>query len=236
MQRCRSDASPVLDSAAVERLALGPGEHVEHVAARPRFAGRAVVGAQAPGLGGGQARVGKGVTRQAAQEKDLAAIGRPGIDDAVHQRGQAWRVAAVLGALQDGACLGGMLVGVDALAQGAQGLPQLLLARPLRRDLEQWPCRRGQHAEHGQHHQHLDQGEAAHLHRINAALRRWSAPSHPAAPRPTRHSAPGPTAPSPRCSAPRRSRPARPAAPAPCRHAAAARTARGRASGRAGSG
>src|SRR5258707_8437413 len=119
---------PVPVGLAVDGLGLCDREDVEHIVAFLRVVGRARVAALVSGPRGGKRRIGvEGVARDAAQEVDLVLLRALLVFYALGEVLELLGVARVAHRLADSALVRRLLVGVDRLADLAQGAAQLLL-------------------------------------------------------------------------------------------------------------
>src|SRR5258708_36238111 len=119
---------PVPVELAVDALAPCDREDVEHIVAFLGVVGRARVAALAPGPCSGKRRIGvEGVARNAAQEVDLVLLRALLVFYALGEVLELPGIARVAHRLADSALVRRLLVGVDRLADLAQGAAQLLL-------------------------------------------------------------------------------------------------------------
>src|SRR5882724_10808242 len=152
---------PVPVGLAVDALALCDREDVEHIVAFLGVVGRARVAALAPGPRSGKRRIGvEGVARDAAQEVDLVLLRALLVFYALGEVLGLLGIARVAHRLADSALVRRLLVGVDRLADLAQGAAQLLLLGALYGELAHRQRDRCEQRDdrHGDHE--LDQGEA----------------------------------------------------------------------------
>src|SRR5258707_1782912 len=152
---------PVPVGLAVDALALCDREDVEHIVAFLRVVGRARVAALVSGPRGGKRRIGvEGVARDAAQEVDLVLLRALLVFYALGEVLELLGVARVAHRLADSDFVRGLLVGVDRLADLAQGAAQLLLLGALYGELAHGQRDRCEQRDDRHGDDELDQGEA----------------------------------------------------------------------------
>src|SRR5581483_8891502 len=154
-------ASPVLVRPSVAALSGREREHVEDVGAVARLVGVARVAALAPGRRGRERRVRvERIARNAAQEKDLLALGALLVLHALGELLERLRVAGLVDRLLHAALVPRELVGVDGVADLAQVAAQLALLLAPHGELgDRERGRREQRDDRDRDHA-LDQGEA----------------------------------------------------------------------------
>src|SRR6267142_1021085 len=152
---------PVPVGLTVDTLALRDREDVEHVVAFLGVVGRARVAALAPGPRGGKRRIGvEGVARDAAQEVDLVLLRALLVFYALGEVLELLGIAGVAHRLADSALVRRLLVGVDRLADLAQGAAQLLLLGALHGEFADGQRDRCEERDDRHGDDELDQGEA----------------------------------------------------------------------------
>src|SRR5690349_5144062 len=158
---CRRICSPLPIGDAIEPLAASLGVNVKDVLALARVLSRTVIGTQAPAalvvtLDGGQR-----ITGDAPQEIELGPLGAAHVTYTIDQHFQVRRVAVAVERLLDVTGVEGAFIGVDAIADLVQRVPQFLLFAPTHHRLGQRCGHAGQQADQGKRHHDFDQGKTA---------------------------------------------------------------------------
>src|SRR5436309_4968850 len=152
---------PIPVGLAVDALALGEREDVEHIVAFLGIVGRARVAALAPGGRGGKRGIGvEGIARDAAQEVDLFLLRALLVIDTLGEVLEFLGIARVSDRFPDSALVRCLLVHVDRVANLAQRAAQLLLLGALHGELADGQRDRCEQRDDRHGDDELDEGKA----------------------------------------------------------------------------